>query len=1049
VYFTPDSQLRKDRKPELYHLLLLAKDREGYGNLVKLVSRAAVEGFYYKPRVTLELLQEYSKGLIGTSACMAGIVPRKLMVNQRDEALLWAERLAGVFADGDFYIELQNQGIVLSAAELNHSVDFKDSDAQILSSLSQQELNVQLVNLANQMGLKTVATNDFHYLTKPDSVAQDIMLCIGTASRFEDTNRMRFSNDEFYMKTEEEMREALAEHQQACDTTVEIAEKCADSILESRYIFPLVPLPEGEDNESMLRKESLEGLKKRYGDSLPQAVLDQFEHEYDVISSMGFSAYFLVVQEFTRWAREHGVGVGPGRGSAAGSIIAYALGITDLDPIANGLIFERFLSKERPEMPDIDIDFDEEGRALVIEHLRDLYGQDSVAQVITFSSMKAKQAIVDTTRVFDYPIATGARISKMIPQAPGTKLQACLGRLVDKDEERKQKNADLIKAYDEEVDAHRIIDAAITLEGAVRGEGVHASAVVICPDPVTNHVPVKYDTKGSMLITQYDGNNNAELGLVKMDFLGLRTLNVLMRARDYVRQNHGLDIDPDALPLDDPKVYAMLARGETDGVFQVESPGMTTLLRRMNVSCYEDVVAVIALFRPGPIQSGMIDDFVQRKQGRRKITYYDERFRPILEETYGAIVYQEQVMRISMLMSGFTAGEADKLRKAMGKKKIAVMTTQIHEWSDGTSETMHDHWVNGAERRGYNAKMAADLWQDIEKFAEYAFNKSHSAAYGILVARTAWFKCYYPKEFMAAVLTSYLGKNDELTKYIAACRQMEIEVLPPDVNSSGRDFTPLPEGIRFGLAGVKGVGEAAADALIAERDKNGQFTSVHDFVSRVQNIYANKKTVDALVKSGAFDSTGYTRRQMMRFLDVDRIMDAAAKRHRDLADGQISFFDMEVDGGGTKDFSIQIPEPDGVEWDNRTRLAFEKESIGLYLSDHPLRPFKDQLENLRDYPISALIQQFNSADGDIGEADAEIGGTAAEADAQVGLVPQGKLITLAGMISSFNPMVSKKGDRMARFTLSDMEGSVDAIVFPTYYQSMANILQDDAVISVR
>ncbi|MCL2882977.1 MAG: DNA polymerase III subunit alpha [Coriobacteriia bacterium] len=1049
VYFTPDSQLRKDRKPELYHLILLAKDHEGYENLVKLVSRSAIEGFYYKPRTTLEFLQQHSKGLIGTSACIAGIIPRKLINQQAADALLWAERFAGVFADGDFYIELQNQGITLTANELTHSVDLADSDAQILTGLTQQDINRQLVQLADQLGLQTLATNDFHYLRREDAKAQDIMLCIGTASRMDDVSRMRFSNDQFYMKTEEEMRTALGEFQSACDTTAEIADKCAARILESKYVFPMIPLAAGESNESRLREESIAGLKARYGDPIPQNAIDQFEHEYDVICTTGFPAYFLVVQEFTRWAKENGVGVGPGRGSAAGSIVSYALGITDLDPLSNGLIFERFLSKERPEMPDIDIDFDEVGRSAVIEHLRDLYGQDSVAQVITFNSLKAKQAIVDTTRVFDYPIAVGARISKMLPQAPDTSLKAALGQHEEPEKNEKQRNTDLVKAYEEEVETKRIVDAAVTLEGAVRGEGVHASAVVICPDAVVNHVPVKYDTKGSMQITQYDGNNNAELGLVKIDFLGLRTLNVLMKTRQYVFQNYGLDINPDTLPLDDPAVYAMLARGDTSGVFQVESPGMTSLLRRMNANCYDDIVAVIALFRPGPLGSGMAEDFVQRKQGKRKITYYDDRFRPILEETYGAIVYQEQVMRISMLMSGFTAGESDKLRKAMGKKKLKTMTVDLHEWVDGTTETMRDHWINGAVRRGYSGKMAEDLWLDIEKFAEYAFNKSHSAAYAIIVMRTAWFKHYYPKEYMAAVLSSYVGRTDELTRYIAACAQMAIEVLPPDINSSGREFTPLPEGIRFGLAGIKGVGEAAADSLIAERELHGHFLSLHDFVNRVSNTCANKKTVETLIKSGAFDSTGYTRRQMLYFIEADNLMDKAARHHRDVLEGQTSLFDLAAESAEANDFVDQVPEPDGIEWDNQVRLSFEKEAIGLYLSDHPLRPFREQLEKARDYPISALLPDVTLDEG-VAEASAEggledVSGQPPESSA----VPQNRVITLAGMISSLSPMVSRKGDRMAKFILSDMEASVDAIVFPSYYAKISDVLQDDAVVSVR
>ncbi|MDR0350976.1 MAG: DNA polymerase III subunit alpha, partial [Coriobacteriales bacterium] len=934
IYFTPDGELRRDRKPELYHMILLAKNTTGYHNLIKVVSAAAVEGFYYKPRVTFESLRQHAEGLIATSACLQGIIPQMLIGNRREDALLWAERYASIFAPGDFYIELQDQGLKLR------------------DGLDQRALNVSLATLAREMGLKTVAANDMHYLNRDDAAMQDIMLCIGTASKFDDPERMRFSNDQFYMKTEEEMREALRDFPEACDTTLEIAEKCEVS-LSREIILPTIPLPEGETNESALRREALAGLKRLYGDPLPPEVSERFEHELTIICDKGFPAYFLVVQEFTRWAREHGVGVGPGRGSAAGSIISYALGITSLDPLENGLLFERFLSPERTEMPDIDIDFDEEGRFKVIEHLRELYGPDKVAHVITFGKMKAKQAIVDATRVFDYPIYMGANISKKIAFGPGSTLKGTLG--IHEDNNRNaERNPDLIKDYRENAETRRIVDAALSLEGTVRGEGVHASAVIICRDPIDEHVPVKYDTKGGVIITQYDGIHNAELGLLKMDFLGLRTLNVLQKACEYVKHNYGTDIDLATLPLDDPKVFDLLARGDTAGIFQVESPGMTALIRQMRTDRYSDIVAAIALFRPGPLNSGMSDDFVARKLGKRKIVYYDDRLADILEETYGAIVYQEQVMRISMRMSGFTAGESDRIRKAMSKKDIALMTKKPMDWADGTHETMKEHWLGGAERKGFRRDLAQSIWDDVEKFAEYAFNKSHSAAYAILVMQTAWLKTYYPKEYMAAVLSSFVGKADRLTQYIATCKQSGIDVLPPDVNSSGREFTPLDEGIRFGLAGIRGVGEGAADQIREEREQGGRFTSLHDFVYRINNTLCNKKTVESLIKAGAFDSTGYTRRQMMRFLENDRLMDIAAKRHRDAAGGQGSIFDMFEQSGTDSGFEEIIPEPDGVEWDRYTKLGFEREILKLYVSDHPLSPYADLLRRNSDYSLGVF-----------------------------------------------------------------------------------------------
>ncbi|MDR2492310.1 MAG: DNA polymerase III subunit alpha [Coriobacteriales bacterium] len=1058
VYFTPDDELRRDRKPDLYHLILLAKDLGGYHNLLKVCSRAATDAFYYKPRVTFEMLREHSSGLIATSACMAGIIPRALIADNKDEAQRWAERFAELFAPGDFYIELQDQGIRIDPLERSKSVDLQDNAGlSIARAITQRELNGRLSTLASELGLKTIATNDLHYLRREDATTQDIMLCIGTGARFDDPDRMRFTNDQFYMKSEDEMRSALKDFPEACDNTVEVAQKC-DVRLPNHYVLPVIPLPEGETDDTMLRKQALAGLVERYGDPLPPEVLERFEYEYKIICQQGFPAYFLVVAEFVQWAKDNGVGVGPGRGSAAGSIISYALGITALDPLANGLLFERFLSLERVEMPDIDIDFDEDGRFKVIEHLRDYYGSEKVAHVITYSSLKAKQAVVDAARVFDYPIYIGQKISKMIPLRQDTSLKAVLK--IDEDEKKnsEQGSPDLINAYNDDPDTKKIVDAALALEGTIRGEGVHASAVIICRDAVVEHVPVKLDTKGGVLLTQYDHKHNAALGLLKMDFLGLRTLNVLMRARDYVKANHGVDLDIESLPLDDPKVFELLQRGETAGVFQVESPGMTALFRSMNVDRYSDVVAAIALFRPGPLNSGMAKDFVDRRTRKRKVEYYDDRLADILEETYGTMVYQEQLMRISMRMSGFTAGESDVVRSAVAKKKIKLMREDIRTWADGASETMEDHWLNGAVRNGYSRAVAQRIWDDVEKFAEYAFNKSHSAAYAILVMQTAWLKAYYPIEFMAAVLSSFVGKADRLTHYIVSCRKWGIAVLPPDVNSSGRDFTPLAEGIRFGLAGIRGVGEGAANVIIEEREKNGSFSSLHDFVFRVPNTACNKRAVEALVKAGAFDSTGYTRRQMMRFLELDNLMDVAAKRWRDKSDGQVSLFDMFEEQGVDSGFSEDIPAPDGKEWERRMKLGFEKEILKMYVSDHPLSPYAEALARAGEYSLAALQGaeqgdeeelELNDATGSEDETTSGGAGSSGGFGQRRGKVPQGKLITLAGMVSNLSVQVNKTGKRYARFTLEDLDASVEAIVFPTYLERCGDRLADEAVVKVR
>jgi DNA polymerase-3 subunit alpha len=819
--------------------------------------------------------------------------------------------------------------------------------------------------------------------------------------------------------------------------------------LPDDYILPEVDLPEGMTNESLLAELTLQGLEERYGTPLPPEVIERFEYEHRIICDQGFPTYFLVVSEFVDWARKNGVGVGPGRGSAAGSIVSYALGITDLDPLSNGLMFERFLSLERTEMPDIDIDFDEEGRFRVIEHLRELYGPEKVAHVITYSTMKAKAAVRDAARVLDKPIALGDKISKTILGGPMADIKANIGASED-GKLASQKSPDLLDLINADTEAKQVLDAALMLEGSIRGEGVHASAVIICRDPVDEHVPIKKDTQGDVIITQYDGEHNAKLGLLKMDFLGLRTLNVLMRARDYVKENHGREIDIKAIPHDDPKVFEVLQRGDTAGVFQVESPGMIALLRRMRPDRYSDIVATIALFRPGPLNSGMVNDFVDRKTGKKQVVYYDDRLAPILEETYGAIVYQEQVMQISMAMSGFSAGESDIVRKAVAKKSFSMMHAQ-RTWNDGSQESMAEHWMNGAKRNGYSQKTAQQIWDDVEKFAEYAFNKSHSAAYAVLVMQTAWFKAHYPVEFMAAVLSSNLGRNDSLIHYITICRKEGIQVLPPDVNSSGLEFTPLEGSIRFGLAGIRGVGEQAARDIIAEREQSGTFSSLHDFVFRVPNTSVNKRAIEALIKSGAFDSTGYTRRHLLRILDVDKVLEIAAARRKEKAEGQVSMFDLLGDDAKDSGFVEEVPAPDGVEWERREKLAFEKEILKMYVSDHPLRPYANSLKNAAEFTLGELTED---AESDSDESSSEsldlTDGLIDEQDGTNGRrrIPQDRPLTLAGMITSVTPMVTKRGDRMARFVLEDLEGSIEMILFPRPFENNKDLLEEDAVVQV-
>lgn len=978
IYMVGEDEVKRSPSQKRYHLILLAKTTKGYHNLLKLVSESHVDNFYYKPLVTQKMLEKYSEGLICSSACMAGIIPRLLDDDEFDEAKFWAKKLASYFDEGDFYIELQDAGYTLR------------------SGRTQRWLNTKLDQVAKDCGFKTIATNDFHFLLRQDAKAQDLMRCIGQNKLVSDKDRMVYSNESF-MKTEEEMREALSNFQEACDNTIEVAEKC-NVVIARDSILPIFPVPDGFDTESYFRHQIETGLVRRYGTEIPQEVQERNEYEAGIIIQQGFPAYFLIVQEYIAWAREHGIVVGPGRGSAAGSLVSYAMGITDLDPLKNGLLFERFLSPERVEMPDIDVDFDDKRRDEVIDHIKDLYGEDHVSGVVTYNRIAAKNAVRDSARVLGFDYSLGDRIAKLIGDEIGITIDEALSE-----------NSDLRELIQSDEQAKATIEAAKSIEGIIRNEGVHACATIICRDPMSDHVPMKRDTKEGSIITQYDGHYTPELGLLKMDFLGLRTLGVLSRACNNIRERTGEVINPEEIPIDDERSFEFIRTGNLDGIFQVESALYVKLFRRLPPKRFSDIVAAIALNRPGPLESGMVDDYVKVASGKVEAHYYDDRLRPILEETYGTIVYQEQIMQISMAMSGFSAGKADKLRKAMGKKKIDVM------------KELQEDWNNGAVENGFSLEVAKQIWNDAEKFAKYAFNKSHSAAYAVLVMRTAYLKALYPYDYMAAVLSSYMGKTDKLTKYISSCNHGNIPVLPPDVNSSNVEFTPVDEGIRFGLMGVKGVGQAIADAIINERRENGRFTSLHDLLSRVDAKLWNKKPVEALIKGGAFDSTGYSRKELNDFIYQTNILNEETQRQKERERGQMSIFDTF---GLENEKEKEVPPPTGVEWSRTIKNNFEREVMGMYVSDHPMASVEGYISSITPYRIGELEER---KDG----------------------IKNGDFV---GLITDFRSRTYKskrtgKEERMCNFNLEDTSGSVECVCFN--YSKLYNILENDAIVKVK
>ncbi len=970
---------RRDRRQEqvglLRHLTLLVKNREGYRNLCRLISSSYLEGFYYKPRIDKEILPEYSGGLIALSGCLKGEVSNALVEGRGEDARAAARWYARLFDHNRFFLEIQDQGLP-----------------------EQERIRDDLVALAREEGIGLVATNDVHYLERTDAPVHDALLCIQTGKTLAEPNRMRLGSDGFYLKSPEEMRRAFADCPEACDNTVAIAERLNLEFDFNTYHFPKFVPPDGSDLAQYLREEVARGLTNRWPQVLahrgdPEGALrERYEarcrEELEVITQMGFAGYFLIVADFISYARSQSLPVGPGRGSAAGSLVAYCLGITNIDPIEHGLLFERFLNPERVSMPDVDIDFCMRRRDEVIDYVNRKYG--NVSQIITFGSMKARAVVRDVGRVMGMPYGDVDRIAKLIP--------ATLGMTLERAIEIEPKLKELARRQPE---VGRLLEIAQALEGFPRHASTHAAGVVIADRPLEEFVPLYKGSKDE-IVTQFDMKNVEKIGLIKFDFLGLKTLTVIDDCRRVIEERTGKRLEIDAIPIDDELVYQRLAEGDTAGVFQLESSGMTDLVMKLKPTVFSEIVALVALFRPGPLGSGMVDDFINRKHGRTAIRYDLPQLEEILRETYGVIVYQEQVMRIANELAHYSFGEADILRRAMGKKKPDEMAKQ------------HERFRKGAIENGIPREKAERMFELMAKFAEYGFNKSHSAAYAMVAYQTAYLKAHHPTAFMAAMLTSEKDNTDKILVYINDCRAHDIKVLPPDVNESGRDFSVVDEGvIRFGLAAVKNVGEGAIESIVAVRDEGEPFRSLFDFCERVDSRRVNKRVVESLIKCGAFDFAKVARASLLAAMDT--AMEMAAATQRDRQAGQARIFDMLGDGSGSDEPEL----PDVSEWGERQLLAYEKESLGFYITGHPLAQYEE------------FLGQYASTD-----------------TAGLGEVGDKQEVRIGGVVAKLKEINTKRGDRMGFVTLEDLKGQAEVIVFSDVFTEARSLLVSEKPIFI-
>ncbi|MEE8638704.1 MAG: DNA polymerase III subunit alpha [Candidatus Margulisiibacteriota bacterium] len=967
-----DKETKQDRSP--YHLTVLARDGQGYRNLLRLVSLASIEGFYSRPRIDRELLQNHRKGLMILSGCPKGEVPQLIVQGKYEQAKQVASWYKELFGD-NYYLEIQDMGLA----------EFK-------------KFNPELAKLGKELGIKLVATNDVHYVRKEDAFYQDVLLCVQTGSFLDDEKRMRLETQEFYLKSPAEMMALFADFPEAIRNTLEIAEKCNLELEIGKMHLPHFPVPKGETPETYLENLVWAGVKKKYAfheqdkDLLPPEIIDRVKYELYTIEKMEYAPYFLIVQDFINFAKSQGIQVGPGRGSAAGSIVSYALGITNVDPLKYGLIFERFLNLERISMPDIDIDFCFERRNEVIEYVAKKYGQDHVAQIVTFGTMAARGAIRDVGRVQRMPLPEVDKIAKLIPFGPEMTIEKALGSVKE-----------LRSLYEKDERVKALLETAQKLEGLARHASVHAAGVVISEKPLTEYVPLQKIDE-NVIVTQYPMGDLEKIGLLKMDFLGLRNLTMIAHAIQIIKKTRGEEIDIETIPFDDPKTYGLLSTGETMGIFQLESRGMRSLIKNLRPSTFEEIIALLALYRPGPLESGMVDDYVKRKHRQVPVKHELSELQPILRETHGVILYQEQVMEIAGKIAGFSMGQADLLRLAMGKKKSKEMHQQ------------REFFIEGAVKRGVSKHKATELFNLCAKFAGYGFNKSHSTAYGVISYQTAYLKANYPIEFMAALLTSVMGNTDKVTAYINECRRLGIKILAPDINESFRNFTITKEGIRFGLSAVKNVGSAAIDSIIFAKEKGGDFASLTDFCQRVDNRVVNKKVIESLIKSGAFGSFGSGRAYQLSILG--KVLGKVSAEQKERAKGQEMLFDFQ----STVDRrpSTVEPEVEIEEFPPEQLLRMEKEMLGLYISSHPLEYLRDSLE---------------------GQTSARI--------ADVSEMREGGMLKIGGLLSDCRRLTTRRGDMMLVAKIEDLSGNISLVVFPKTYERCSAMLNNDEVVVVK